>query len=413
VTVGFDATNHLAYLEFLRTRHGLPLATDGWSMYHPPLFYAASWLLAWIGDQIGAGPARLSIKWIPFLCGIGNLWVAYALARRLFPEDFRVPLVAVIFAAVLPMNLYGSAYFSNEMPHAFLVGAALVACVGMLRAPSVHTRDAVLLGAVLGLAILTKFTAMIVVPIALFFLFVKSLAVEKRGVGVGLGRAGLCVAAVLVVAGWFYLRSWLVLGAPVVGNWNAPGPGLVWWQQPGFHTVGYYTGFGESLRHPYLAGFHSFWDGIYSTLWGDGGIGGRVFPTQRHGFWRYDFMSTGFLLAAPATALLIFGAYRCARLALGDADGGRRAALSFLVTCAYAVGLAILYLTLQLPFFAQAKAFYGLCMAGPLAVFTAAGAARCDDLLARLPAPAALLARTFFHAWLMLTAAVFFLSFAA
>ena len=73
------------------------------------------------------------------------------------------------------------------------------------------------------------------------------------------------------------------------------------------------------------------------------------------------------------------------------------------------LGLAILYLTLQLPFFAQAKAFYGLCMAGPLALFFAVGVVRCDDALA---SPRALPARIAFHAWWFLTASVLFLSFA-
>ena len=37
VAMGFDILGHLAYIDFLLERRALPLATDGWSMYHPPL----------------------------------------------------------------------------------------------------------------------------------------------------------------------------------------------------------------------------------------------------------------------------------------------------------------------------------------------------------------------------------------
>jgi hypothetical protein len=402
LALGFDARHHVAYVEALRAHHALPLATDGWSMYHPPLFYVVAATLAGLGESALAA--------LPWLCGLGNVFVAHALARRLFPADVRVELLAVLFAASLPMNLYVSAYFSNEAPHALLVGLALLASVDGLLAPSLRARHLVLVGAGFGLAALTKFTALVVFPVALFFLAIKSLAVER----VGALRTGLRVGAAAgvagAIAGWFYLRNALHFGRLLVGNWNLPGADQIWWQQPGFHTRSWYTGFGESLRHPYLAGFHSFWDGIYSTLWGDGGIAGRVLPAQRHGFWSYDFMSLGYLLAAPATLLVCVGAIRCVRIALADRDAARRAALSFVTTAAWAVGFSIFYLTLSLPFFAQAKAFYGLCMVGPLAVFFAAGAARVDEALSR---PGRGVLRLAFGGGLAATLGSFFLAYAA
>ena len=36
--IGFDARHHLQYVDFIREGR-LPLATDGWSTFHPPLFY--------------------------------------------------------------------------------------------------------------------------------------------------------------------------------------------------------------------------------------------------------------------------------------------------------------------------------------------------------------------------------------
>jgi hypothetical protein len=121
-------------------------------------------------------------------------------------------------------------------------------------------------------------------------------------------------------------------------------------------------------------------------------------------------MSAGYLVALPATALVLFGALRCALLALRGRDRRRGAALSFLTTAAYAIGFAILSMTVQLPFFAQAKAFYGLSAAAPLALFFAVGAARCDDALV---APRWRPLRALFYGWFSLFAAVLFLAYAA
>jgi len=382
--VGFDARHHLAYVDWLRDAGTLPLATDGWSTYHPPLFYAASAGLAAAGELLsGASGWRLGLKLLPWAAGLGSVFVAGALCRRLLPGDRKAEAAAVLFAAVLPMNATMSAYFSNESLHAFLGGLALLLVVEALVRPDAGAGRAAAAGAVVGLALLTKFTAAVVAAVGGFFLFVAALAVDRAGPARALARAGTFAAAALAVAGWFYARNWLELGRPLVGNWDLPGPDRVWWQQPGFHTPAYYLTFGEALVHPYLAGFHSFWDGIYSTLWGDGDIAGRVFPSDRHGHLDYGFMSAVYLLALPATALLAAGGWLCARAALTSGVGARRrAALSCVCTAVFAVGFATLWMTVRLPFFGQAKAFYALVATGPLAVFFGAALSRLDATLA-------------------------------
>ena len=399
--VGFDARAHLAYLDFLREHGTLPLATDGWSMYHPPLFYVPAAILQGISDA--------AAKVLPWIAGLGIVFLTHGLAQRLHSEP-KVAWLAVVFAAVLPVNLYSAAYLSNETLHALLAGLALLATVDALLAPASSARQLLAVGAWLGLAALTKFTVLALVPVALFFLGVKLLAVEGASPGRALSRALLPGVAFLAVAGWFYARNVFHFGTPVVGNWALPGADQVWWQQPGFHTAAYWTGFGEALRHPYLSGFASFWDGVYSTFWGDGFIAGRVFPSERHGAWSYPYMSAGYLLALPLTALLALGIVRALRTALGDASAHRRAAFSFLLTASYAVGFAFLSLTVSLPFFAQAKAPYALCLVPVLAVFFAAGSAWVDDALA---APGRVPLRLAFAGLLTTCLGCLFLGFAA
>jgi hypothetical protein len=410
VTVGFDARNHLAYVSLLATRGEVPLATEGWSTFHPPLFYALCAALLPAGEPMpepGAA-ASLVLKAVVFASGWLGLVVTALLARRLLPGDPAARAVAVLFAAVLPVNLYTAAYFSNESLHTLLASLALLVCVDVLLGARPRVWRLGLLGALLGLAALTKFTVLVLIPIALAFVAVRLWRVDREPPARLAARLlAVCLPA-LAIAGWFYLRNWIELGDPLVANWRLPGAGHTWWQQPGFHTLAYFTRFGEALVHPYMAGFRSFWDSGYSTFWGDGFIGGRVFPADRHDLWNYDFMSIGYWLALPATLLILAGALRGARLALRDPDPGRRAAFGLLAAAAWGLGLAYLFLTLRLAFFAQAKATYLLALLTPFAIWFALGFRGLDTALAGRP-----WLRTALHGWLAAFAGVLYLGFAA
>jgi len=411
--VGFDARHHLYYLDFLREHHAVPMATDGWSVYHPPLFYALAAVLQWLGSAVGSiggvDAATIGVKLIPFLAGFGNVWVAGALCRRMGLPSSAV-VYGLLFGAVLPMNIYSAAYFSNETFHTFLAGLAMLATVNLLTRRDAPLARVGWLAVLLGLCLVTKFTAILVTAVAGFFLAVKWLAVDRMTPGRAVGRLLLIGGVAFALAGWFYLRNWIEYGDPLMANWgNMPGPTLAWWQQPGFHTWSYFAGFGESLQHPYLSAFHSFWDSVYSTLWGDGGIAGRVSPRDRPAVWNYTFMSLGYWVAVPATLLIAIGALRAAAIAFGDPDAGRRAAFSFLLTLIYAVLFGLLSLALRLPYFAQGKASYGLVVTAPLAVLFALGA---DWLDRSCRGPKLVAIRAVFFGWLALFAAAMFLAFA-
>lgn len=413
VSVGFDARHHLYYIEFLREHSAVPMATDGWSVYHPPLFYVAAGVLQWAGSALGSvggvDGATLGLKLIPFLAGFGNVWVAGALCRKLGLTSSAV-VYGLLFGAVLPMNIYSAAYFSNETFHTFLAGLAMLVIVELLLERDARISRVAWLGTLLGLCLATKFTAIVVTAVAGFFLFTKWLAVDRMELQRAVGRLLVIGAAAFAIAGWFYIRNWIAYGDPLMANWgNMPGPTLAWWQQPGFHTLPYFTSFGESLRHPYLSAFHSFWDSIYSTLWGDGGIAGRVSPQDRPDVWNYIFMSLGFWVAVPATGLIAIGCVRAAAFAFSDADPRRRAAFSFLLTLIYAVLFGLLELALRLPYFAQGKASYGLVVTAPLAVLFALGA---DWLDRACRGPQLVALRALFFGWLAVFAAAMFLAFA-
>lgn len=373
LVAGFDGIAHLAYVRFLLEQHALPLASDGWSMYHPPLFYTLEALLVALFEPArGTGAERMVLRLLPFLAGLGSVWVTLAAARRFFPRDPVRVAFAVGFAGLVPMNVYMSAYVSNEPMHGFLAGLALLATSVVLLEPGGSLRWAATAGLFLGLALLTKVTSLLLVPVICFFVPAKLLVVDRAGAARALGQTATIGLVALALSGWFYARNWLHFGNPFVLNLDLPGD-WSYWQQPGFHTPAYYLRFGEALSRPWFAGFESFWDGIYATLWSDAYVGGRAHLGERHPAWSYGFMSAGLLLALPATFLSVVGFVRCVVASLRGGDLPARALLAFHTCVAFGIGFSVLYMTLRLPFWAQAKAFYGLCALVPLSLVSAEG----------------------------------------
>ena len=377
--VGFDATAHLAYIDYLQTHLSLPTAQYGFATYHPPAFYvlAASTDRAWSWIS-GATAYPLALHIIPFISGWTNILLTGWVARRLWPGQALRPSLAIAAAGLLPMNIYMSAYVSNEPFHAAVVSGCLALAASLLLSNRIRAIHWILITLGLGLAILTKFTSLLIAPVIAFFVSLRLWWLDGKTPLTSALRFGAILLGCALIGGWFYLRNYLILGDPFVWNLDVPGA-PTWWLRPGFHTSAWYLSFGESLTHPYFAGYASFWDGLYSTLWGDGLVGGMAQVETRHGLWNDDFQSLVYPLALPATGLLALGYFRLAIGSLSEPDLGRRIFLS-LITCLLALlGFSLFLISLALPFYAQAKAFYILAGLLPLCLALAEGLGRAAE----------------------------------
>lgn len=382
---GFDAGGHWEYVQFLVTRRSVPLATDGWSLYHPPLFYLApAALIAGFGPVEQGSLLAALVRLLTFAGGVVVVLASAAFARRVHRGDPRAQVFAILLAGGMPMTLYVSVYFSNESWSAGLLALALAMAARIFDEKPPRAASLALLGLLFGAALLTKYTAVVVVPVILLFVGAR-LALDPR---IPLARAASLLAVALLVpalvAGWFYVRNVVSLGQVLPSNWGelevASGQ---WWQQPGFHTARWYLRFGESVTHPWFAGFVGFWDAFYSTMWGDGYNAGRTFLRDRLPQWDHGVMAATYLLALPASALLALGVLRGAWRSLVDPRTARRLGLALLATLAFVLVAALATVSLRYPYYGQVKAFYVLPIAVPLAVLGAEGFAACDALLAR------------------------------
>ena len=360
---GFDSKEHLKYINYIQEHRALPLPTDGWEMYQPPLYYliaAASLSAGKLSTNDAASVVVL--RFLGAFFGIAQFVLVFLSLRLLLP--LRVAFIGLFLAAFLPMHLYLAHYVTNEMLAATLVTATLYLCLRLLRDDTPRASQFGWLGLALGAAMLAKVTGFLLLPIVIAAIAAK-LAYTRAPIAISLRNLGLLLAICFAVCGWHYTRIWLRFGTPLLGNWDVVS-GFTWWQDPGYHSAADYLRFGRSLVNPLFSGFAGFADGMYSTLWGDGLCGGASSLTTA---WNQQPMVAGYLWALVPTALILIGAGTAIVQFIRKPTSELFLLLAF---CAVIV-LGLIFMALKVPSYAQAKAFYGLSALTPICFFGALG----------------------------------------
>jgi tetratricopeptide (TPR) repeat protein len=146
------------------------------------------------------------------------------------------------------------------------------------------------------------------------------------------------------------------------------GYGSGWWQEDGFRAGSFYFRFGKALVQPLYSSFHGFWDGMYSTLWGDGLCGGSATFDSRPP-WNYELLALGYWLALVPTLAVVTGFVIAAGAFL------RRPSPQWmlLIGTAAIFVFAAIYFSLIAPGASQVRASFGLMLLVPFCAFFAFG----------------------------------------
>jgi len=360
---GFDAPEHLKYITYIQEHRAFPLPTDGLEMYQPPLYYLiGAAALSACKLSIYDPQSVVILRLLGGFLGIAQFVLVFLSLRLLLPV--RAAFIGLLLAAFLPMHLYLAHYVTNEMLSATLATAALYLCLRLLSSEVPRAWQFAWLGVALGATILTKVTGILLLPIVIAALAGR-LRSARAPITIAVRNLGLLVAICFVVCGWQYARIWVSFGTPLVGNWDVIS-GFPWWQAPGYHSAIDYLRFGRSLVHPLFSGFAGFSDGIYSTLWGDALCGGASSLTAA---WNQQPLVAGYLWALIPTALIVIGAV----VAIIQFVRKPSSELFLLLGFSVVLILGLIFMTLKIPSYAQAKAFYALSAITPLCFFGALG----------------------------------------
>ena len=224
-------------------------------------------------------------RFLSLTFGIILLISTYGLTREVFPEIPQLAWMTTLLVAVNPQVLFISSVASNDIPAAALSGVTLWLLAIFLRRGPTNWRAAGL-GLAFGLALLTKTSGMALalpIAIALGWLWLSGRQSFSNTLRYGI----LILLGVLLIAGWWFARSWMLYDSPL---------GL------GTHdrTAWAIGKPGAKLLTPYAR-----WQDVFRSFWVSFGWG-----TIRARVWLYNIL---FALSAIAGLGLIMAAWRWLR----------------------------------------------------------------------------------------------------
>src|SRR4029077_20004759 len=163
---GFDSKEHLKYIEYIQQHWSPPSPTEGWEMYHPPLYYfIAASILSFCKLSTNDLGSVFVLRALGAFFGIAQCVLVFLSLRLRLPA--RPALAGLLLAAFLPMHLYLMHYVTNELLPATLATLTVYLCLRLLKNETPHAAQFVFIGLALGATILTKATGILLLPIVL------------------------------------------------------------------------------------------------------------------------------------------------------------------------------------------------------------------------------------------------------
>jgi hypothetical protein len=374
---GYDAPGHAGYVLTIVDDGRLPHPNEGWSTFHPPLYYllgAAAWSAL---EPFGPRAVSFGLRAIGALAGLAGAFATYVCMRRLGGSP-AVAWVATALVLFVPVSQMAAAMEGNEAFAAGLGALALPPLLSLQRDPG-DLRAAATGGLVSGLALISKYNSLALLPACLVPFALQR--PDRRA----LRSFALLVIVIAFVAGPFYLRNVALTGSPIPMTRDL---------EP-MHTVEMsqilrrrelrdYLNFPlDSLRRPSLfqvAGkrgdfvnrnpaMSSIWGLTYASLWYDA-FAHRI-PVRYHD----DSVHTGpamMLFGLVPTTVMLLGSIAATASVVKYRGDTPYTPLVVLWISGVALFLAF---TWKAPSAAAVKGSYMLLLAAPGAIFFALGVA--------------------------------------
>lgn len=200
----------------LDTRFPRKLTTAGlrYESYQPPLYYILATPVYWLSQG-----SLLAIRLFGVALGAVTLLLLYACLTVVFPGKSLIPLGATAFSALLPMHAAMNAAANNDGAAELLLMVTMLLLLRWMRrafydepaTPAAHRRRLLWLGVSLGLGMVTKIYAYLLLPIVLTVVllvaWLRPRLVEGHGEAVQIAPRRATLWAGLRGVGWVILPA--------------------------------------------------------------------------------------------------------------------------------------------------------------------------------------------------------------
>jgi len=226
-----------------------PGAPVYYETHQPPLYY-----LLCLPVHALTGGSVFAVRLVAAVLNLLTVLVVFRAGRDLFPDRAELALGAAAFAAFLPTQAQLGGAINNDALTT-LVCAALFWRMGLLVVGGQDLRGAVVTGALLGAGLLTKSSALTLLPSLLlaYGIAVRARLMDGRRVATCLSVAlGI---AVLIASPWL-MRNARLYGDPLaLSIYTSTGPNY----SPRQVMEGFGWAFGDYVRNVAVRSFATFW----------------------------------------------------------------------------------------------------------------------------------------------------------
>lgn len=223
-----DEAAHMQYVRFLSQEKRLPLWQEqgggeaGYEAQHPPLFYALAAGLYQLAAPLPENWRWQVLRWALISIGVALFFLCRRFFRALLVTE-TATLAATATVLLMPITILYTGYIN---PDGLVLLWTTLAFFLSWQAATRPTswRGFALLGAVCGLAILTKLSGTPALCLAVWGALISpSPSPESRAPA---RNALMVLAAAIVVCGWWLARSFVLYGTPFIHTRGKLGTGL-------------------------------------------------------------------------------------------------------------------------------------------------------------------------------------------
>jgi len=261
--IGYDANNHLRYMQALSELR-LVTISDSSQFYSPPLpHFFPSLLMALTGIQL-----FWAAKFAQILNVLLSLGLSFYLLKicDLISSRPTLKLGSLMFLGILPVYYKSFAFIRGE-PYVAFLGVVIVYYAGLMCIRKSYTmRNTLVLGTAMGLCALSRQFGILLLAAVFLFLGYQWLRYHAQRHVIAKTFC-ICLLLISIISGWFYLSLKFRYGAYAAYN-REPAPSISLKNYP----VEFYIGLSPSLLfskpvRPNIP--NQLFPIFYSEIWGD------------------------------------------------------------------------------------------------------------------------------------------------
>lgn len=204
-----DEKQHANYVNHLLTLGSFPELKVGdgenYQSHQPPLYYMVAAATAKIAQADPTAPSGRTIRYLGVVFGLATLAGVYFAARWGTGSEV-VALAAAAFVGLNPMFLALNAAVSNDGLLFAITTWGFALCIRLAQ-PDSCSRDLIWLTLLAGLGLLTKTTAIVLLPLGMVAIWMQPHARPKR-------LAILVIGSLLIASPWL-IRNTVLYGDPL------------------------------------------------------------------------------------------------------------------------------------------------------------------------------------------------------